>query len=260
MLKLSLGRAEGLKLDTFFREAFLKRLEKLGFEEEEAKFMVLGSGFARLTSPEYALMKGKEFLEHCEIRGGCGQAFTDEPQECVLKLEEVGLLNLDKPANRALFFSALNALMSLQGEIEGAVHCVKAEADRCGELMAEEILRNYGNVKVVHVGYQPGHIKALTRRLSRVYVTDMNPENIGKERFGVKIFDASHNERLIQEADLALITGSSLINGTLFQLLEYCEKHGTPYLIYGVSAIGAAKLAGLKVFCPFTHKTLRETF
>mgnify|MGYP000731119613 CR=1 FL=1 len=245
-----------MNYDKKFKEALRERLEKLNLSEEEAEFTVLGSDFARLPSREYALMRGKEFIEHCTVKGCYGQAFTDRPRECRMKLAEILRLNLKDVSNRALFFSALNAVMSYSGEIRGAVHCVREEAEKCGELMAEEILRSYGKIRIIHVGYQPGHVKALAKVFSELYVTDMNPENIGKVKFGVKILDASMNEEIISRVDLALITSSSIVNGTLFRLLEWCEKFGVKCLLYGVSAMGAAKILGLNVFCPFAHEAV----
>jgi uncharacterized protein (DUF4213/DUF364 family) len=239
-----------------FKEALRLRLERLKLLEETAEFTVLGSDFVKLPSYEYALMRGREFIEHCAVKGFCGQAFTDKPQECRMKMAEIVKLNLDDATNRALFFSALNAVMSYCGEIGGAIHCIREEAEKCGEMMAEEILKNHGKIRVVHIGYQPGHVKALSKVFSELYVTDMNAENIGKTKFGVKILDASMNKEIISKADLVLITGSSLINGTLFKLLEWCEKFNVKCMLYGITAMGAAKLLKLKIFRPFAHETL----
>lgn len=245
-------------LNEQFREALKSRLEDLGLLEEKARFLTLDSNFVRLPSREYALMRGKEFIEHCEVRGCCGQAFTDRPRETEMRLKDVLRLNLEDVTNRALFFSALNAVMRLSGEVKRVIHCVKREAEECGEVMAREILERYGRgVRVAHIGYQPSHVEALSK-LFKVYVTDMNPENVGKVKFGVRILDSSLNREVISKADVVLITGSSLINNTLFELLDYCRRFRVPHLIYGITAIGVAKIMGLQVFCPFAHESMPE--
>lgn len=242
--------------DEVFREALRERAEKVNILNEVAEFSILGSRFVRLPSHEYALMCGKEFIEHCCVKGFCGQAFTDRPKECKMKVKDVIDLNLNYVDNRALFFSLLNAVMCYCREIRGAIHCVGKEAEKCGERMAMDILMKYGKIRVAHIGYQPGHIKALSKVFKELYVTDMNPENVGKNRFGVVIINSSMNEEIISKVDLVLITGSSIVNGTLPQLLNWCEKYDVMYWLYGVTAIGVAKLLGLKVFCPFSHQNI----
>jgi len=76
------------------------------------------------------------------------------------------------------------------GLIERTVHCRGADAERCGYLLAEEILTKFGKAKVAHIGYQPGHVEATSAKFNKVYVTDLNPENVGKVKFGLKSLTA----------------------------------------------------------------------
>ncbi len=60
------------------------------------------------------------------------------------------------------------------------------------------------------------------------------------------------NEKVIRKTNVAYITGSAIVNGTLFELLERCNKYGVEYIICGVTVKGAAKTLGLDVFCPLS--------
>jgi len=247
-----------MQYDNLFKSYLRERIRVAKLVDELAKFTVLDSRFVKLPSNEYALMKGKEVIVNCEIRGCYGQAFTDKPTECKVKIDRILDLNLDDTGNRALFFSALNAVMRFLVEIDGVVHCRENEAERCGHMMASKILEEHGKVRVAHIGYQPGHVSALSKTFDEVYVTDLNPENISKEKFGIKILDGSENEDVISSVDVACITGSSLINGTLFDLLRFCEKYNTHCLLYGITVKGAGKILGYEVFCPLAHNSLKN--
>ena len=94
-------------------------------------------------------------------------------------------------------------------------------------------------------------VKAVSDLFDTVFVTDLNHENIGQLKFGNTIVDGALNEKIIQQVDVACITGSSIVNGALFQLLEWCKKYGVHPVLYGVTVKGAANLLGFEVFCPF---------
>jgi len=235
------------------KSRFIKLLDKYEIAGEVVRTQALDSDFLKLP-PDYPLMKGKEVLLDCELRGVHGQAYTDEPKIFQGRIAKIADNTLEDNSSRALFFSALNALMALIGEISNPVHCTKTSPERCGVLLAEHIMRNFGKtVKVAHIGYQPGHVKATSRAFRKVYVTDLDPDNIGKLKFGIRILDGSSNEEVIKKVDVACITGSSIVNGTLFDLLDWCEEYGTKPIIYGVSAKGAMRILGCEVFCPLAR-------
>ncbi|RLF13628.1 MAG: hypothetical protein DRJ97_07715 [Thermoprotei archaeon] len=226
------------------------RLHRL--EDLEAAFKILGRSEVELPSDEYFLMRGREVIEHCDLPKGRGQAFTSRAKRGSMKLGDLLRLAPSSDLERALLYSSLNALMNMLGEVEGTVHCRGWEAEACGDLLARELRRRLNReARVLHVGYQPGHVRALAEAFEGLMVTDMDPSNVGKVKFGVKVRDASENEDAIRVADVALITGSAAVNGTLHELLELCERYGVDYVIYGVTGRGVAKLLGAKSFCPF---------
>lgn len=206
----------------------------------------------RMPSKEYALTGGKEVIVRCKFRDAYGDAFTDQPRAFKGKLKEILDFSFGNPSRRAIYFATLNATLHYLGMVEGTVHCDEDEPKKCGGQLVDYVLKNFGDVKIAHIGYQPGHVEACSKYFTS-YVTDLNHENIGRNKFGRKIIDGSKNERVIKKAKVACITGSALINGTLPNLLKWCEACGTIPLVYGVSGVGAAKILGLRHFCPYGH-------
>ncbi len=204
-----------------------------------------------LPSSEYAIAKGKEVIMECCFEHGRAHVFTAKPFSGVLKISEVLNLNLNSIVNRSVFYCSLNALMRYLGLIDRTVHCKGREPELCGEKLVKWVLEEYGNVPVLLVGYQPAFAKSLTRVLSKVYITDMDPENIGKIVNGVKVLSDKENIQLMRKVRVALITGSALINSTLWYLIEEAKRNNVETVIYGVSAAGVTKILGLRRFCVF---------
>jgi len=235
------------------REKFFDLVNLGGLADERAEYSILGPDFARLPSYEYALMRGKEVIVDCHLKGFHGQAFTDAPRLFEGRIVEAADMALGSSREKCIFFATLNAVMRRLGLIENTVHCRGADAEECGRLLAEHILARFGDVKIAHIGYQPGHVSATSKAFDTVYITDLNPENVGKSRFGTTILDGSMNEDVIRRVDVACVTGSSIVNGTLFNILECCEKYGVKHIVYGVTVKGAAKILGYEVFCPLSR-------
>jgi len=222
--------------------------------------VVLKSNFTRLPSREYALAKGREVIVHCEIEGGYGQAFTSKPREFSGKVKDVFDMIYGDEGDKAVFFATLNAVFHKLKRIEGTIHCIGEEPEKCGEEFASYLMSKFGRVKVAHIGYQPGHVKALVKYFSvrNVFVTDLNPENIGRIKFGVKILNGSMNSEVLRKVDVACITSSAAVNGTLPELLDLCDEYGVKPVLYGVSGKGIANILGLDIFCPYGHNYIRK--
>nr|QNO43388.1 hypothetical protein PBCIBCPC_00008 [Methanosarcinales archaeon ANME-2c ERB4] len=76
----------------------------------------------------------------------------------------------------------------------------------------------------------------------------MDPENVGKDKFGVVVLDGGAKaEEVLRWCDLALVTGMTVVNGTLEPILEAA---GAKAVFYGISIAGVAELLGLERFCP----------
>ena len=80
-------------------------------------------------------------------------------------------------------------------------------------------------------------------------VTDLDGENIGREKRGVRIWGPEETAEHLEWCDLALVTGTTVANGTLDRFL-----HGPkPVIFYGVTISGAARLLHLEHFCPMNR-------
>lgn len=251
-------------------EEFKRIVKRHGLQDEEVNCRIIAKGFSggrlrpqkkskdfveqhfRMPSSEYALVRGKEVIVRCKFKGSYGDAFTDEPKIFSGKMKNVHKLIFGDNGDRAIYFATLNAALSHLGLVKGTVHCTGNDPKRCGKRLARYILENFGKVRVAHIGYQPGHVEACSK-LFESYVTDLNPENIGKIKFGREILNGSENEKVLKKVDVACITGSTLTNGSLPGLIRLCEIYGVEPLIYGVTGTGPAKILKLRHFCPYRH-------
>ena len=197
---------------------------------------------------DYPILTGKDVMIQAEYRGFRGQAFTDAPSTFSGTLEEI--LNLDIVGNaheRGLFIAVMNAVLCSLGRCGNTVHCRTDGPERCAAA-ARSILReqwpNANNVTLV--GYQPALLQMLAESgYDTVRVLDLNPANIGQERFGITIEDGQTcTESAISSADLILCTGSTLSNGTIVDYIGLDKV-----VFYGITAAGAAELLGLRRLC-----------
>ena len=92
------------------------------------------------------------------------------------------------------------------------------------------------NPRVVVIGATAGIIWALARRRFNVSATDLSPEIVGKEFGGVKVSNGKDsNARLMEESDLAIVTGMTLMNRTLPRLMKLAKKYNTSTIIWAIT-------------------------
>ena len=70
-------------------------------------------------------------------------------------------------------------------------------------------------------------------------------DNVGQERAGVLIEGVESTAEVLDWADVVLVTGTTLANGTLDGLLT-----AKPSVLYGVTISGAAALLEYERYCP----------
>lgn len=231
------------------REKFIKLIKEHGLEGERVIVRAAAlSAEQAIGNPEdkdYPLVRGEERLMQAEFRGAKGQAFTDMYGDFTGRLADIATMELKNNFRRAIFISSLNAVMNHLGLIKQTVHCKDKQPRECATELASYIKENYGQPKIAMVGFQPRMVEALAKQFE-IRVTDMDQENIGQEKFGVKIDDPSRTKENLEWCDIALVTGTTIVNDTLDQFLI-----AKPVVFYGVTIAGAAKLQGLKRFCPF---------
>jgi hypothetical protein len=231
------------------REKFLRLIKEHGLEGEEVivKAAALSPEQA-IGNPEdkdYPLVKGMERLMQAEFRGAKGQAFTDRYGNFSGRLVDIANMELTNNFRRAVFIASLNAVLNYLGLTERTVHCKDKQPRECAAELVSYIKENYGQPRIAMVGFQPRMVEALAPQFE-LRVTDMDAANIGQEKFGVKIDEPSHAQENLEWCDIALVTGTTIVNDTIDQFLG--EK---PVIFYGVTIAGAADLEVLERFCPF---------
>ncbi|WP_029914019.1 Rossmann-like domain-containing protein [Pelobacter seleniigenes] len=202
---------------------------------------------------DFPLLQGKESLIQAEFKGALGQSFTDMPMNFTGKISAILNLELRHNGERALFIATLNAVMRYLGKADRTVHCKNQEPELCAREIAAKVLEQHGSgVRVGIIGFQPAIIDNFCQLLGpeKVRVTDLDQDNIGKEKYGVQIWDgASRGEEIFQACDVLLATGSTIVNNSLPQLLSHAETYHKPLYFFGTTIAAAAALLNLNRLC-----------
>ncbi len=231
------------------KKEFIKLINEHGLQKERVIIRATPlSPEQAIGNPEdkdYPLVVGVERLMQAEFKGSLGQAYTDMYGDFSGRLSDIVEMDLKNNFRRAIFISSLNAVMRHLGLITETKHCKNNQPRECSQELVRYIEENYGQPKVAMVGFQPRMVEALAQRFE-LRVTDMDKDNIGKEKFGAKIYDPSHTQENLDWCDIAVVTGTTIVNNTIDQF-----RTSKPVIFYGVTISGVAKLLGLNHFCPF---------
>ncbi|CCO22715.1 Rossmann-like domain-containing protein [Maridesulfovibrio hydrothermalis] len=193
---------------------------------------------------DFPLLRGKEKLMEADFRGSKGQAFTDRFGDFSSSLREIAEMNLDNNFRRAIFVSTLNAVQRSLGQTERTIHCKDEGPATCAPKLADYIEENYGNPKLALVGYQPAMIKALSDRFD-MRIVDLDPDNIGTVKCGITIEGPYQTDEAIENVNLVVVTGSTIVNDTLGNFL-FKDK---PTIFFGTTVAAAADMMGWTRFC-----------
>lgn len=234
------------------RRRFLELVEKEGLLKENVclttKNLTAEEAIGITRRKDFPIITGKDVMVQAECKGVKGQAFTDAPTVFEGTLEEVCSMDLNADShNRGVFIAALNAVMGYIGRCACTVHCRNEGPEYCSKDVLDYVKTHYGNPKIGLIGFQPSMLERLSGELT-VRVTDLNPANIGQERYGVFVEDGSKEEvwkGICDWADLVLCTGSTICNGTIVNFLPWKEKT----LFFGTTLAGAAELMDLPRLC-----------
>jgi uncharacterized protein (DUF4213/DUF364 family) len=202
---------------------------------------------------DFPIILGKERVIEAEFLGSRAHAFTDSPVEFVGRLEEVTASPLETNRQRAVYIAVLNAVLKHLGTAEKTIHCRDDDPEECAADVATIIREKWGEVKVGLIGLNPAIAEGLTKTFGRenVSISDLNRDTVGVEKFGVRVLDGSvATDELVGGSDVVLITGTTLVNGTIDRIMESVEKHGRDYLIFGVTGSGVCELLKLNRICP----------
>lgn len=205
---------------------------------------------------DFALQAGRERVVEAQFLGARGQAFTDTPSVFYGTLSEVLELPLFAARERAVCVATMNAVLRHLGLAAGTVHCRDGDPAACGPELARTLEARHGRVRVGLVGFQPAILASLVEHLGAqaVCVVDRSEDNIGQVKCGVEVWDGeTAMPRLIGACDLALVTGSTVVNGSIDSIVSMLRYARKPYVFFGSSIAGAAALLNLDRLCPFSR-------
>lgn len=200
---------------------------------------------------DFPLMKGKEKLLQTEFRGSKGQAYTDMPGNWSCTLKEMLDAPVETNFDRAMLIAALNAVCASLGLCGGTVHCKNNQPEECAARYLTHLKERYPSAsRVGLIGLQPSLLQMLADHYETRAV-DLDPDTIGTVKGSVLIEDSEKMiDDVVRWADLLVCTGSTVVNGSLKDILALTEQHGKQILFFGTSIAGAAALMGLDRFCP----------
>ena len=192
---------------------------------------------------DFPLQKGKERLMQADFMGSLGQAFTDQYGNFEGTLKKILEMEFQNNYRRAIFVATLNAVLRNMGLIEGTIHCKGNEPSQCSVDLNAYIKKNYGIKKILQIGFQPRMVESLSSNFD-LWVIDLDPSNIGKKFNNILIESPESTRMALKWADIYLVTGTSLVNGTINNFLG-----NKPVIFYGTTIAGAAYLMGWERFC-----------
>ncbi len=202
---------------------------------------------------DFPIIIGKERILEASFLSAKGHAFTDSAREFVGTLGEVIDLPFTSNQHRAIYIATLNAVLGHLGSVTATVHCKDDDPEKCGAEIAKHLLDRHGKVVVGLIGLNPAIAENLVQVFGAdgIHISDLYSDNVGKERFGVEVWDgAERTADLIENSDVVLLTGTTLQNGTfddIWTAIKDHEKHG---VVYGVTAAGVCALTGIERICP----------
>lgn len=201
---------------------------------------------------DFPLLKGKEVLMEAAFENAKGQAYTDAPSEFTGPLKNIISLDLDDLRAKALFIASLNAVMRYLYPELTTIHCKDNDPEECAEKIIDS-LKIAKPDKVGLIGMQPAILEALVNFLGAdsVSCVDRDENNMGKSKFGVPVEwgDSADTEKLFRQNDLILATGSTVVNGSIMEILNLSEKYNKKLLFFGTTIAGTARLMNLERFC-----------
>lgn len=196
----------------------------------------------------FPLCRGREVMVQAELDGSIGQAYTDEPADYDGSIISACALPLTTNRNRAIFIATANALYKHLGLISNSKHCKDEGPEICGRKVAEHLRREFPpETKIVMIGFQPAIAHHVSSVFKNFRVTDMDQDNIGQVREGVLIESHKMNKEAIAWSDVTLATGSTMVNGTIDEIVESCK--GKRLIFYGVTIASAAQEFNFERLC-----------
>lgn len=197
---------------------------------------------------DFVIKKGKEHVTEATFDEARGQAFTGTPCEWNGTLKELLSLELSDVRNRGIFVAAVNAVLRSFGLATGTIHCRDEDPTNCGPEIAGQLEAWFGCKKFGLVGLHPAILQALADHFAPefVRVVDLNPDNIGSSKYGIKVWDGQCDLlRLVEWSEVGLATGSSIVNGTIDKIIRCFKDNDKPLVFFGNTISGGHQLVFL---------------
>ncbi len=195
---------------------------------------------------DYPIIRGREVMVEADFRGAKGQAFTDEYESAEYSVEDLLNMELETNRKRSVFVAGFNAIFRYLDLCDKTIHCRNEEPKDCADMLPEAIASGQ---KVLLIGHQPRFLEKLASFCDEVRAVDLDAGNIGKTFSGVTIEPPEMTEAAIKWCDMMLVTGSTLVNGSIVNFLG----RDKPVLFFGVTISGPAKVLNLKKWCQYGH-------
>ncbi len=212
--------------------------------EIKARALTTAEAIGDPEADDFPLQQGKERLMQADFMGAVGQAFSDRYGDYQGTLRNILNMSLTNNYRRALFVATINAVTRYLEQTGQTIHCHDQEPEACAGELAEYIRQTYGEVRITQIGFQPTMVERLAADFS-YRVLDLDPDNIGQHKRGALVEGPEALQEAIDQADLLLVTGTTLVNGTIGSFLV----PGKPVIFYGTTIAGAAALMGWQRFC-----------
>jgi len=234
------------------KDRWWKKLIEHNLEYETSIIKVRGlkpeEAIGRPDRVGYPLLKGREVMIQSEVKGAYGQAFTDEPSDYVGSLLSLYLMPLNTSGDRAMLVATINATYRYFGLVTNTKHCKNESPELCGKKVVMELSSKLPLAsKMVMIGFQPALAYHISRIFKNFRVTDMDPDNIGRTKEGILIEPHTVNREVIAWSDAVLVTGSTLVNNSIDDIIEWGKEKQT--FFYGVTISAIAYEFSLRRLC-----------
>ena len=239
------------------KENIVKRLREENLLNDkillEAKVLSAVEAIGNPEEYDFPLLKGKEKIVEADFNGHLGHAFTDMYGGFYGSLEEVFAMDSPNNYRRALQVATINALCEYWGLVDDTVHCKDNQPKICAGKCVEFVEKNYPAVeRIAFIGYQPALIDAFSKKYM-LKVLDLDKDNIGEKKFGQTVLDGrTCLKGAVEWAQLVLSTGTTVVNGTIDEIIKAAGKKRT--IFYGVTISGVAEILGLDRICFSKYK------
>lgn len=196
---------------------------------------------------DFPLVKGREVMIEARFLDSAGQAFTDMPGDFSGTIRDVLALGLTDNFERAIFISSINAVLRHLKWVDRSVHCKDEEPEECARRLVEYVREICPDPRIAFIGLQPAMVDNLARHFP-IRVTDLDPDNLGKRKYGVLIEHAGNTKEVIAWSNIVFATGSTMVNNTYKSVIR--DK---PVVLYGVTVSGIAYFTGCRQYCHCGH-------